>query len=95
MMVEFSLSYLLAQKYHIPLLDTMFYVGLVSSTFSIFFSSTGGLIRDFNEAQLAKSYLGLKNKYKFKRTFASFSVNSFVVGSVTFFLLGFLAAFLI
>lgn len=92
MIAEFGLSYILAMKYNFHLLNTMFYVGLFFSAFFVFFSSTGGLPTNYSEVRLASSYVGVKNKYKFKRTNGSLSVNSFVLGSVLFFLMGFLIA---
>ncbi|HCX51899.1 MAG TPA: hypothetical protein DG757_23410 [Bacillus sp. (in: Bacteria)] len=93
MMAELGLSYLLAEKFNYYLLDMMFYVGLFSSVFFIFFSSTGGLPTNYSEIRIALSYTGIKNNYKFKRTFGSLSVNCFVLGSVLFFLVGFMVAF--
>lgn len=93
MIVELGLSYFLATKFKLSLLNTMFYVGLCFSVFFVFFSSSGGLPTNFSEVRVATSYSGFKNKYKFKRTNGSLSVNSFVLGSVLFFLMGFIIAF--
>ncbi|MGG0718535.1 hypothetical protein ABE096_13205 [Robertmurraya massiliosenegalensis] len=95
MMVEFGLAYLLAEKFQFLLLDSMFYVGLFFSIFFIFFSSTGGLPTNYSEISVATSYHGLKNNYKLKRTFGSLNVNCFVLGSVLFFIIGFVIAFIL
>lgn len=92
--VELVLSYFLAAKFHYRLLDMMFYVGLFFSLFFVFFSSTGGLPTNYSEIQVAGSYMGIKDNYKFKRTFGSLSVNSFVLGSILFFIMGFLISFI-
>lgn len=93
MLVEFGLSYFLAEVFHFRLLDIMFYVGLFFTIFFVFFSSTGGLPTNYSEVRLATSLVGIKSNYKFKRTFGSLRVNSFVLGSVLFFLVGFIVAF--
>lgn len=92
-LVQLGLSYFLAERYHFQLLDMMFYVGLFFTIFSVFFSSTGGLPTNYSEISIATSYIGIKGNYKFKRTFGSLSVNSLVLGSVLFFLVGFIIAF--
>lgn len=94
MIVEFALSYMLASEFNFRLLDMMFYIGLFSTLFFVFFSSTGGLPTNFSEVRVAKSYLGIKSNYKFKRTFGSLNVNSFLLGSSLFFIMGFLVAFI-
>lgn len=95
MVAEFGFAYLLAEKFQLLLLDSMFYVGLFFTLFFIFFSSTGGFPTNYSEMSVATSYHGLKNNYKLKRTFGSLSVNPFVLGSVLFFMIGFVIAFIL
>ncbi|TRZ37562.1 hypothetical protein CEQ21_19130 [Niallia circulans] len=92
-LVELAISLLLAQKYNLLLLDSIFYVGLVFSLLFIFFSRTGGLFSNYSEMKTAASTLGFKNSYKLKRTIGSLSINCFNVGSFLFFLIGLGAAF--
>lgn len=95
MAVEFGISYLISFQFNYQLLGSMFLVGLASSLVTIFFSSTGGIVSNYHESELATSYIGWKNGYKFKRTLGSVSVNCFNIGSVLFFVIGFVVAFAI
>ncbi|TKC19333.1 hypothetical protein [Robertmurraya kyonggiensis] len=93
--IEFGISYLIFFLFNYQLLGAMFLVGLVCSLVTIFFSSSGGIVSNYTESNFATSILGLKNGYKFKRTLGSVSVNCFNLGSVLFFVLGFVIAFAI
>ncbi|MGE8205604.1 hypothetical protein ACQKP0_13685 [Heyndrickxia sp. NPDC080065] len=93
MIVELVLSYLIAYKFNIRLLDATFFVGVFFSAIFIFFSSSGGLFTNASETLVAKSYIGLKNKYKINRTIGSLRINCFNFGSVLFLLIGFILAF--
>lgn len=92
MLMELGISYLIANKFNLQLLDGIFSVGFVFILVSIFFSSTGGLFTNYIEAKTVKILSGLSN-YKFKRTIGSLSVNCFNVGSILFFLIGLVVAF--
>ncbi|MCM3030129.1 hypothetical protein [Niallia sp. MER 6] len=93
-LMEFGISYLVAQKLNIFYLDAMFYVGLSLTLIFVFFSSTGGLFTNYSEMTTAKSYLGFKNNYKLTRKLGSLSINCLNVGSLLFFLIGLATAFI-
>lgn len=95
MLVEFGLSYFIANEWNMRLIDVMFFVGLLFSLFFIYFSSTGGITTNFVESSVALSFIGLTNNYKIKRTFGSLQINCFNLGSVLFLLVGFVVAFTI
>lgn len=90
--IEFGISYLVANKFNIRLIDSIFSVGLLLSLFSLFFSSSGGLFSNYSDVKIASSYIGLKNNYKIKRTFEAFNINCFNLGSILFFLIGLVVA---
>ena len=94
-LLEFGISYLVAQKFNMLYLDAMFYVGLSLTLLFIFFSSTGGLFTNYSEMNTATSKTGLKNGYKLKRTLGSLSINYLNIGSLLFFLLGLATAFIL
>lgn len=93
MVVEFGISYLIYYQFNYQLFGAMFLVGLVCSLVTIFFSSSGGIVSNYTESELASSYIGVKNGYKFKRRLGSVTVNCFNLGSVLFFISGFFIAF--
>ncbi|WP_449621522.1 hypothetical protein [Robertmurraya sp. Marseille-Q9965] len=93
MVVELGISYLISYQFNYQLFGSMFLVGLVCSLVTIFFSSSGGIVSNYTESNLATSFIGLKNGYKLKRSFGSISVNCCNLGSGLFFISGFVIAF--
>ena len=92
MIIEFGLSYLVANKFNLRLIDAIFTVGLLLTFLSIFLSSTGGLFSNYSDVKIASSFIGLKNNYKIKRTFEALNINCFNLGSILFFLIGLVVA---
>jgi hypothetical protein len=77
-------SYFLSQKFEIKLIDMMFYVGVFTTAISLYFTSEGGIVTNYSEAETASSFQGLKSKHTFKRIIASLNLNFINVGSILF-----------
>ncbi|MBM7660320.1 hypothetical protein JOC85_001087 [Bacillus mesophilus] len=90
--VETGLAYLVSQMTGLYLLDAMFYLGIACCATFIYFSSSGGMVANKNEAMVAASILGSKSNYSMKRSPFSLRLNPLVFGSIVFFVLGFVLA---
>ncbi|WP_456276368.1 hypothetical protein [Bacillus sp. AK128] len=92
--IEFGISYLVNQMTSLHLLDAMFYVAIAFSVLFIFFSSSGGMTSNTNEAKVATSINGSKSNYQMNYSSFSLGLNPLVLGSVLFFVIGIVVSLL-